>query len=92
MATPTLRRGKFFGHIRAGNMKMTTNGMMVTSCMIDIFRQTIQSGPLGQDEMRRVNGMGALFISRVEPGRQETGYIWLYSIRIDGCRYCFYST
>jgi len=64
---------------------------VITPTAIQKFRKALAESLLGEGEMRKVEGMGALFISRVLPEKGRDGYTWLYSLEIDGITYHFYS-
>lgn len=72
--------------------------MKLTNQAIDLMRTQIAKGPFGENEMRRVEGMGGLFMSPKFYQPDEDGEIKLagmvywkqYSFEIDGVKYYFY--
>jgi len=72
--------------------------MKITPRAIDIMRAQISEAPLASDELRRVIGIGNLFISHNRLPVDDDGvcvrlgwtYWFQYSQRIDGELYYFY--
>jgi len=58
---------------------------MITKAMIAKLKVEIQKGPFTFGEMRRIQGMGDLYISETKTSTE--GYVWLYTIEIDGKTY-----
>ncbi len=64
--------------------------MKITPQMARIIRATVEN-PLGEGEMRRLPGMGDLFVSLVEPGKHnDSKHNHLYDVRVDGVAYHIY--
>jgi hypothetical protein len=55
------------------------------------LKKLLGQNPLEADELRRVKGMGALYISLVSKEHVQEGYEFLYSYRIEDKLYNFYS-
>ena len=72
--------------------------MKLTKHAIELMREQIADTPLQPDELRRVKGMGNLFMSPTKFSADEEGefvrmgwtYWEMYSLNIDGTIYYFY--
>ena len=59
--------------------------MQLTPIFIDRIRATLAEGPLGEGDVRRMEGLGEHYVSIVELlGDQGLLYLHLFSVRIDG--------
>lgn len=61
---------------------------MITKQMVDLLREQLAQQPLGPDDLRRVVGMGELYISRKREA--QPGYYFMYSFELGGVLYCFF--
>lgn len=66
--------------------------MKITAQMADMIKKAL-STPLREGEMRRVEGLGDLYVSLVPEGEHDTiMYTFLYSAQINKSRYNFYGS
>ncbi len=77
---------------------MEESGMKLTKHAIRLMRKQINAEPIKPDELRRVKGLGNLFMSPTRFSADEEGeftrlgwvYWEMYSLKIDGTIYYFY--
>lgn len=62
--------------------------MILSSQMIAKVKKQLEEYPLEADELRRVEGMGLLFVSRSLEHVEECSHA--YSLSIDGTKYHFF--
>ncbi len=66
--------------------------MRVSEAMIGLIREQLSNGALKKDEIRRIEGMGDLFMTLGDsPTSAPEGYRFLYSLKIDEVDYSFLS-
>lgn len=56
--------------------------MQVTPQFVAMLKSTLDTGPLGSDEMRRIEGAGQLFLG--QKGLETAGYEWTMDCAVEG--------
>ena len=77
---------------------MEKSDMILTKNAIRLMREQIEGSPIKPEELRRVTGMGNLFMSPTRFAADEEGefvrlgwtYWEMYSLKIDGTIFYFY--
>lgn len=62
--------------------------MQVTPQFIAMLKSTLDAGPLGPSEMRRVEGAGNLYLG--EKGLEMAGYEWTMDCTLERQPVCLY--
>jgi hypothetical protein len=65
--------------------------MIISEAFRRQLKDMLAENPLKDKEMRRVEGLGALYISLVSEDKAVSGYEFLYSYTIDDQVYKFYT-
>lgn len=62
--------------------------MNITEQMARMIRVAVIAGPFGAQEMRRIEGLGELYISQIEKDEHDSlKYNYLMSVEVDGETY-----
>lgn len=65
--------------------------MILSSTHIERIRKSLQENPLQQNDVRRIEGLGELYLSFSDHLLDGDLYTELYKLNIDDVSYTFYS-
>ncbi len=66
-------------------------GLQISEELNTRFFNIVRFEPLNPTEVRRIEGVGGLYISKISKENSPSEYVYLYSIEIDDCSYFLYA-